>query len=540
MRTRLLAGAVAGVGLVIGAASGQYPKVPKDVQHAENERRAAYEKPEDQAWEEAQPELAGWAKKGKPYIPWAAKPSDLPQADIPAFPGAWGGGMYTFGGRGGKVYVVTSLADAGPGTLREACNAVGPRIVVFNVAGTIHLENRIRIRAPYITIAGQTAPGDGICIRGRTFEVNTHDVVIRHLRFRRGETNVADRDDALGGNPVGNVIVDHCSTSWGLDENLSMYRHMYRPPGGDKELKLPTVNITIQWCISSEALDTYNHAFGSTLGGHNSTFHHNLWACNTGRNPSIGMDGDFGFINNVLFNWRHRTVDGGDQKSRYNVINNYYKPGPATPEGAIGYRILRPDGRRPGPDKTLPREWGKAHVAGNVVAGNEAVTKDNWAGGVQLEPGDDPQVILPKVRAEKPFPMAGVPLQTAAEAYASVLEHAGATLPRRDAVDLRVIEEVRTGKVPADTKQGIIGDVKQAGGYPEYKGQAVKDTDGDGIPDWWELKYGLDPNDPSDATKDPSGDGYTNIEKYINGFDPTKKIDWKDLHNNRDPLMKPR
>jgi hypothetical protein len=121
-----------------------------------------------------------------------------------------------------------------------------------------------------------------------------------------------------------------------------------------------------------------------------------------------------------------------------------------------------------------------------------------------------------------------------------VLEHAGATLPRRDAVDLRVIEEVRTGKVPADTKQGIIGDVKQAGGYPEYKGQAVKDTDGDGIPDWWELKYGLDPNDPSDATKDPSGDGYTNIEKYINGFDPTKKIDWKDLHNNRDPLMKPR
>jgi hypothetical protein len=136
--------------------------------------------------------------------------------------------------------------------------------------------------------------------------------------------------------------------------------------------------------------------------------------------------------------------------------------------------------------------------------------------------------------------MAEVPLQTAAEAYASVLEHAGATLPRRDAVDLRVIEEVRTGKVPADTKQGIIGDVKQAGGYPEYKGQAVKDTDGDGIPDWWELKYGLDPNDPSDATKDPSGDGYTNIEKYINGFDPTKKIDWKDLHNNRDPLMKPR
>src|SRR5215831_2130701 len=171
-------------------AMAQYPKVPKEVQRAENERRAAYEKLEDEAWEKAQPELEAWAKKGKPYLPGAAKPSDLPQAKIPAFPGAWGGGMYSFGGRGGKVYAVTSLDDAGPGTLREACNAIGPRIVVFHVAGTIYLKNRIRIRAPYITIAGQTAPGDGICIRGATFGVDTHDVVIRHLRFRRGETDV--------------------------------------------------------------------------------------------------------------------------------------------------------------------------------------------------------------------------------------------------------------------------------------------------------------------------------------------------------------
>jgi hypothetical protein len=530
-----VAGAVAGVGLLIGTTFGQYPKVPREVQHAEDERRAAYEKPEDEAWEKAQSELAAWAKKGKPYFPGAAKPSDLPRADIPVFPGAWGGGMYSFGGRGGKVYVVTSLEDAGPGTLREACNAIGPRIVVFNVAGVIHLKNRIRVRAPYITIAGQTAPGDGICVRGATFGVDTHDVVIRHLRFRRGETNVANRDDALGGNPVGNVIVDHCSTSWGLDENLSMYRHMYRPPGGDKELKLPTVNITIQWCISSEALDTYNHSFGSTLGGHNSSFHHNLWACNTGRNPSIGMDGDFNFVNNVLFNWRHRTVDGGDQKSRYNVINNYYKPGPTTPDGEVAHRVIKPDGRRPGPDKTLAREWGKAYAAGNVVEGNEVVTKDNWAGGVQIDGGDDPKVILPRVRVDRPFPMAEVPVQPAAEAYAAVLEHAGATRPKRDAVDRRVIDEVRTGKVPGDTKQGIITDVAQVGGYPAYGGDPAKDTDGDGIPDWWELKYGLDPNDPADATRDCNGDGYTNIEKYINGLDPTRKIDWKDLRNNRDP-----
>src|SRR5262245_39550939 len=446
MRTRLLAGAAVGVGLVMGIASGQYPKVPRDVQRAEDERRAAYEKPEDEAWEKAQPELADWAKKGKPYIPAAAKPSDLPQATIPAFPGAWGGGMHSFGGRGGKVHVVTSLEDAGPGTFREACNAIGPRIVVFNVAGTIHLKNRVRIRAPYITIAGQTAPGDGICIRGATVCVDTHDVVIRHLRFRRGETDVANRDDALGGNPIGNIIVDHVSASWGLDENLSMYRHMYKPKDSDKELKLPTVNITIQWCISSEGLNTYNHAFGSTIGGHNSTFHHNLWACNAGRNPSIGMDGDFTMVNNVLYNWRHRTLDGGDQKSEYNVINNYYKPGPATPEGAIAYRILRPDGRR-GPDKTSPREWGKAYVSGNVVEGNKAVTKDNWDGGVQIDGDEDPKVILPRVRMDKPFPMAKVPTQTAAEAYEAVLEQAGATLPKRDSVDRRIVEQVRKGTV---------------------------------------------------------------------------------------------
>src|SRR5205085_2770987 len=179
-----------------------------------------------------QPQLAARAKKGKPFIESAAKPEDLPQADIPAFPGAEGVGMHSFGGRGGKVIVVTSLEDSGPGTFREACEAAGPRIVVFNVAGMIHLNNAVRIRCPYITIAGQTAPGDGVCIAGNTVAVDTHDAVIRYMRFRRGETDVYDRNDALGGNPVGNIIIDHCSCSWGFDENLSMYRHMYQPPDG--------------------------------------------------------------------------------------------------------------------------------------------------------------------------------------------------------------------------------------------------------------------------------------------------------------------
>jgi hypothetical protein len=265
-------------------------------------------------------------------------------------------------------------------------------------------------------------------------------------------------------------------------------------------------------------------------------FHHNLWACNAGRNPSIGMDGDFNFLNNVIYNWRHRTVDGGDQKSKYNIINNYYKPGPATLDGAIAHRILRPDGR-PGPDKTSPRQWGKAYVAGNVVEGNKAVTKDNWAGGVQIDGGDDPAVILPRVRVDKPLPMARVPTQTAAEAYESVLQHAGATRPKRDAVDRRILEQVRNGTVTFKARQGIITDVKQVGGYPEYGGEPVKDTDGDGMPDAWERKYGLNPNDPSDAAKDGTGDGYTNIERYINGLDPRTKVDWKDLRNHRDPLM---
>ena len=248
------------------------------------------------------------------------------------------------------------------------------------------------------------------------------------------------------------------------------------------------------------------------------------------------MDGDFNFLNNVLFNWRHRTVDGGDQNSRYNVLNNYYKPGPATPEGAIRRRTLRPDGRRPR-GKTSPREWGKAYVAGNVFEGDKAVTEDNWAGGVQIDGDADPAVVLPRVRADRPFPMAKAPLQSARAAYEAVLEHAGATRPRRDAVDRRIIDQVRRGTVSYTAGKGIIKDVSQVGGYPEYRGEPLKDSDGDGMPDEWERQHGLSPHDPSDAAGDCNGDGYTNVEKYVNGLSPHKKVDWKDLRNNRDPLM---
>ncbi|HEU6447262.1 MAG TPA: polysaccharide lyase [Verrucomicrobiae bacterium] len=510
------------------------------------------------------PQILEWEKKGKPYVPWAAKPGDLPEAKVPAFPGAEGGGKYSFGGRGGKVYVVTNLNDSGPGSFREACEAAGPRIVVFNVAGIIHLKKPINIEAPYITIDGHTAPGDGVCIAGETTLVDTHDVVIRYMRFRRGNTNVFDRDDALGGNPIGNIIVDHCSCSWGLDENLSMYRHIYERRTNGYGEKLPTVNITLQWNISSEALNIYNHAFGGTWGGRNSTFHHNLFACNTGRNPSIGMTYGFNFVNNVLFNWRHRTVDGGDRNSLYNIINNYYKPGPAVNSGTIQYRILQPSASKTKEDPT-PR-LGKAYVAGNIIEGNEKVSNDNWDGGVQFDVGgskEDPtiaktdaaQKLAGEVRSNNPFPMAPVIVSSAKDAFREVLKNAGATLPRRDAVDQRVIEEVQTGNVWNQGKEftptpmkglaknnwgvagnGIITDPSQVGGYPEYKGEPAKDLGADGIPTSWKKKYHLDVSDPNLAQKDLQGDGYTVMDKYLDGLDPTKKIDWNDPRSNVNTL----
>jgi hypothetical protein len=546
--------------LVVPSAFAQgYPKVPPDVAAANAAETAATDRRSDEAFARALPEIRAWAAKGKPYLPGAAKPEDLPQATIPAFPGAWGGGMYSFGGRGGKVIVVTNLNDSGPGSFRAACEAAGPRIVVFNVAGIIRLKDRVSIRAPYITIAGNTAPGDGVCIAGDTVQLDTHDVIVRHMRFRRGKTDAADRDDSFGGNPVGNIMIDHVSASWSLDENISMYRHMYTPPAGGPAQKLPTVNVTIQNSISSESLNIYHHAFGSTIGGHNSTFHHNLWASNTGRNPSVGMDGDFTFVNNVLFNYRHRTVDGGDHRSRFNIINNYFKPGPGTPRETIAFRLLKPESER---SKTVVDNFGQAYVEGNVVEGYDRVTQNNWDGGVQPDVrGGERSAALARIRLNTPVRHAPLEVSPATEAYAYVLANAGATLPHRDPVDERIIKTVRTGEMPpmqiapgsvekakfygyADrftaelgdlVKKGFITDPSEVGGYPEYRGTPYVDTDGDGLPDDWESKHGLNPKDASDATGDANGDGYTNIEDFVNGFDPrAPKTDWSNLKNNVD------
>jgi len=468
-------------------ALAQYPQISDTDQAKADQLMKSSRHHSDSMWNLAYPIIKQQATEGRPFIPWASRFDELPHAGIAAFPGAEGGGKYTLGGRGGKVYVVTNLNDDGPGSLRWACELGGARVVVFNVAGIIHLKSPLIIRAPYISIFGQSAPGDGVCIAGESVWLNTHDVIIRYMRFRRGETWVGRRDDAIGGNPVGNIMIDHVSASWGLDENMSMYRHMYNDSTGKIEDKFGTVNITIQNSIFSEALDTWNHAFGSTLGGENCTFMRNLWANNAGRNPSIGWNGIFNFVNNVVYNWVHRSIDGGDYRAQYNIINNYFKPGPATSKTSnVGHRILKPESGR---SKLSNKVYGRAYVHGNVMEGYKNVTANNWDGGVQIEEENSAGEHEAYMKQNKPLMMPKFNVLDAPTARTFVLANAGATLPRRDAVDTRIVKEVTLGKatalsgvklpetqfkhrrLPIDSyKIGIITDPSQVGGYPEYKG----------------------------------------------------------------------
>ncbi len=469
-------------------------------------------------------------------------PPRMNPTGIPAFPGAWGGGMFVTGGRGGQVLAVTNLNDSGPGSFRAALETPGPRIVVFRVAGTIHLDTNLNINHPDITIAGQSAPGDGICIAGQSLNINTHNVIVRHLRARRGDPKGGQGSDNIGGNPEGQIIIDHCSASWGMDENLSLYRYMKKMPDGP-DIKMPTEALTIQWSISSEALNNKNHAFGGTWGGKDSTFHHNLFACNTARNPSIGMSGDFDFRNNVIFNWGHRTMDGGDETSCVNVINNYYKPGPAA-KGSMVNTIVRIDQRSqysPGSawaeggwyqkERNRPGKW---YIAGNIVDGHPAVTEDNWQGVTDLDGG---RAVIPVARVNTPFEAWPIPQETAEKAFASVLAKVGATLPKRDSVDARVVEMVRTGNVGKGN--GIINNPDEVGGYPNLTfnpADVPADTDNDGMPDTWETTHKLDPKNPADGSLDSDGDGYTNVEEFLNGTNPREKINYRNLANNVDTI----
>ncbi len=451
-------------------------------------------------------------------IPFLVQPQL--QAQQLAFPGAEGFGRFTTGGRGGAVYIVDKLTDdpenPEEGSLRWAIKKKGPRTIVFAVSGTIALKGPLKINNGDLTIAGQTAPGDGISLRNYTMTISAGNVIVRYLRLRCGdETLQSSAQDAMNGKGNKNIIIDHCSLSWSIDETGSFY---------DNE------NFTMQWCILSESL--YNsghekgkHGYGGIWGGAGASFHHNLIASHTSRMPRFNgarfttkPDTELvDFRNNVIFNWGFQSVYGGEE-GRQNMVNNYYKPGPATKDGELRYRILdltqefyissiNPD--------SLFAGW--FYIRGNVVEGAPEATKDNWKYGVQKATEKEKE----KSRMTKPFPFAPVTTQTAEEAYQLVLQQAGATKPKRDAVDLRVLEEAQTGICRfGDTwgaKSGIIDSQKSVGGWPELKSEpAPKDSDRDGMPDRWEIENKLDPQNPEDRNGDSDQDGFTNLEEYLN------------------------
>lgn len=402
-----------------------------------------------------------------------------------AFPTAEGYGKYTKGGRSGAVYEVTNLNDSGEGSFRAAVEAEGPRTVVFRVSGTIDLESGLGIENPFITIAGQTAPGDGMTIKG-ALGIHADDVIIRYIRIRYdGEGGAGD---ALGSRGHKNIIIDHVSASWGTDEIMSIY---------------VCEDVTIQNSIISEAVGNgKTHKFGGIWGGERNTFHHNLFAHNAARNPRLTSSIQVDFRNNVLYNWEYNTAHGGHEPdTRINVVANYYKPGPATQSAVC--RIAQPMTR----DGAVG--LGQWWVSDNVVEGCPEVTADNWL-GVEPSAGE-----LSDVRLDKPWAAMPIVQESAEEAYETVLDHVGASL-QRDPVDARIIEEVRTGT--ATYGNGIISSPLDVGGWPELaSAPAPTDSDHDGMPDEWEKQNGLNPNDASDRNK-IAEDEYTMLEKYLNSI----------------------
>ncbi len=438
-----------------------------------------------------------------------------------AFPTAEGFGKYTVGGRGGQVYEVTNLNDSGEGSLRAAVNAKGPRTVVFRVSGTINLKSALTIYRPYITIAGQTAPGDGICLRKYPIKIEADEVIIRYIRVRLGNESGQD-DDAISSRYTKNVILDHVSASWSIDECVSLYH---------------CEDITIQWCLISESLYDANHAkghhgFGGIWGGPNATFHHNLIAHHSSRNPRFASGcGYTDFRNNVIYNWGYQSVYGGEKVQQnsstftytgINMVANYYKQGPATKGGSTQYRIVRPSSR------DYLADYGEWHVTDNYVTNYPEVTEDNWYRGVQ--PDNNTTTVKDSIKSDTPLPYVPIIQQTAEEAYKLVIDHVGATLPRRDPIDERIIHEAITGTATYGTgtynqdqgfgtdTTGIIDTQDDVGGWPVLLSEdAMDDTDHDGMPDRWEDANGLDKDDPEDRNG-IGENGYTNLEIYLNNM----------------------
>ncbi|QDV71116.1 hypothetical protein Poly24_48490 [Rosistilla carotiformis] len=457
---------------------------------------------------------------------------DAPSAKVPAFPGAEGYGSVTTGGRAGQVIAVTNLNDSGPGSLRAAVEAKGPRTVVFGVSGTIDLRSRLTIRNPYITIAGQTAPGDGIAIKRHPLTIDADEVILRYLRLRLGD-ETGDDVDALSSRYHKNIIVDHVSASWSVDETLSIYH---------------CENVTVQWSLISESLYKSVHAkgshgFGGIWGSNYSTYHHNLLAHHSSRNPRFASGcGHTDYRNNVIYNWGSNSAYGGEKQQQgnpkfnvtiINMVGNYYKPGPATGSGAIGYRIINPSSR------DGVNDFGQWYVAENYMHGDAVVSHDNWAGGVQPQGGEQHIGLL---KLDTPWNAMPIREHTAQEAFPLVLQHAGASLPKRDSIDARIVEEVRTGTAHfGETYEGggkgIIDSQSAVGGWPNLESEAARpDADGDGMPDAWERGHGLDPDDVTDGAKDGDKDGYTNLEEYLNGTNPAVFVDYTNTENNINTL----
>lgn len=439
-------------------------------------------------------------------------------AQTPAFPGAEGYARYTTtGGRGGAVYHVTNLKDSGTGSLRDAINKSGARTIVFDVSGTIELKSALNIKNGNLTIAGQTAPGDGICLKNYNVQVSADNVIIRFIRFRLGDEKpdsdgTIDRD-AIWGRNRKNVIIDHCSMSWCTDEAGSFYGIQ---------------NFTMQWCLLSESLrgslhPKGYHGYGGIWGGEGASFHHNMFAHHDSRNPRLcgsrytnrPEDEKVDLRNNVVYNWQSNSGYAGEGGS-YNFINNYYKSGPATKSG-VKYRIFAPnadDGKNEN-DKGI---YGHFYVNGNYMAGKGA----NWDwSGINIDNKNNSAMTVSTIKSTIEFESSPVTTHSAEVAFEKVLQYVGASY-RRDTVDARVTREAREGTYTHKGSKlgglGIIDSQKDVGGWPELKSEArPTDTDNDGMPDEWESTKGLNPNDASDRnTKDEMG--YTMLELYINSL----------------------
>ena len=441
-----------------------------------------------------------------------------------AFPGAEGGGMYTTGGRGGAVYHVTNLNDSGEGSFRWAVTRKGARTVVFDVAGIIELQSAVKISEGNLTIAGQTAPGGGICLKNYTVNLQADNIIVRYLHFRLGDEgpNAGDSEDCIWGRYLNNIVLDHCSMSWSIDECASFYANR---------------NFTMQWCILTESMNNSAHSkgahgYGGIWGGRDASFHHNLLANHYSRNPrpdhpeiypknsdgsfDLSKRGHVDFRNLVVYNWGDNHTYGGEG-GQFNLVNCYYKPGPDSKD-----RYYFFDAYSVYSSSKVNYGYPALYMAGNIHTGHDDISENNTVHGVYFHEAGSYSIPADYAFQTAPWALEGPSGQavyttthTAEAAFKAVLDYAGDRL-HHDSVDKRTVDGARsnTGK--------IIDTPASAGGWPTYTATAAElakttDTDGDGIPDWFEDKAGLDKQSAADGaavTLDAAG-RYTNLEMYL-------------------------